>query len=384
MQYHPSDQQVSQYPYPHQNLPSQLYSPYNAYPPYSSYQPYPPYPPPQTFPPPYPSYPPPQPYSPYISNSPYQLQQTYFQPQFYSQTSKDQNHSQNTTENSNISLIFSKDSQFSSNNNKLPKISYKSFNSENRKLWFLHPNDEDTNNHTKIRDLQNSKDFPVIIYDDNYIYKLDFAKGDTGYYYCINKNIKNIKCSARRIYKNGELEMPSKRENFFHESDTCKVQNFVASEQIKNQLFILRLNVRNFYLKNRQMTIRDIHYEFKKCHYSCTISQIEYWLKDLINNSIGKYSHLKFMKDDLNPNENRLWCRLNDEVNNIMLFMTDLHEDILIDSDVWLIDGTFRTSPRNFNQVLNIMAVNTLKKIYYSCSYIIGWKKRVRIYFCIK
>ena len=106
------------------------------------------------------------------------------------------------------------------------------------------------------------------------------------------------------------------------------------------------------------MTIRDIHYEFKKCHCSCTISQIENWLKDLTNISNGKYSHLKFMKDDLNPNESRLWCRLNDEVNNIMLFMTDLHEDILIDSDVWLIDGTFKTSPRNFNQVLNIMAVN--------------------------
>ena len=82
------------------------------------------------------------------------------------------------------------------------------------------------------------------------------------------------------------------------------------------------------------------------------------------------------MKDDLNPNESRLWCRLNDEVNNIMLFMTDLHEDILIDSDVWLIDGTFKTSPRNFNQVLNIMAVNTLKKKYITVSHILlGGKK---------
>ena len=37
-------------------------------------------------------------------------------------------------------------------------------------------------------------------FDDNYIYKLNYSRGDTGYCYCINKNIKNIKCSARRIY----------------------------------------------------------------------------------------------------------------------------------------------------------------------------------------
>ena len=80
------------------------------------------------------------------------------------------------TENSNISLNFSKESRFSTNNYKSPKISYKSFEKDNRKLWFLHPTNEDTNNHSKIGDLQNSKDFPVIIFDDNYIYKLDYAK----------------------------------------------------------------------------------------------------------------------------------------------------------------------------------------------------------------
>ena len=253
-------------------------------------------------------------------------------------------------------------------------ISYKVLSNDNRKQWFLHPTGDNTNFHSKIQlnfDEPNSKDFPTYIFDNNYVYKKDYCRGGKAYYYCVNKNIKNIKCPARRIYKDGFLEMPSQKENFFHQSDLCNIQNLEASKQLKNQLYILRLNVRNYYLQNRNKSIRYIHSEFKKCNYSCTISQIEYWLKDLTNQSNGKCSHLKFMKDDLNPTESRLWCRLNDEVNNLMLFMTDLHEDILIDSDVWLIDGTFRTAPRNFNQVINIMAVNTLKKKYITVAHLL-------------
>lgn len=108
------------------------------------------------------------------------------------------------------------------------------------------------------------------------------------------------------------------------------------------------------------MSVRDLHYEVQKWEISCTQNQIQNWIKDLICQTKGKYSHLKFLPDDINKNKNRLWCRTFDEVNELAIFMTDLHEDFLINADIWLIDGTFRTTPKGFNQIVNIMGVNTM------------------------
>ena len=80
------------------------------------------------------------------------------------------------------------------------------------------------------------------------------------------------------------------------------------------------------------------------------INQIEYWIKDIMIGNVGKLSHLKFMNDILLPNKKRLWARLHDKVNGNVIFMTDLHEEYFLYSDIWFIDGSFCMAPKNFSR----------------------------------
>lgn len=105
--------------------------------------------------------------------------------------------------------------------------------------------------------------------------------------------------------------------------------------------------------------------------YFCSIAQIENWLKDLIADSNGKLAHMKYVNDDLNPNSKHLWARMHDEINGVLIFMTELHEEYFVDSDIWMIDGTFRCAPKEYEQILNIMGANLLKNTYLTVGHIL-------------
>ena len=87
-------------------------------------------------------------------------------------------------------------------------------------------------------------------------------------------------------------------------------------------------------------------------------------------------AHLKYKIDFLNPLIKRQWARIYDEINGILIFITDLHEDYFLDSDIWMIDDTFKTSPNEYNQVLNIMGANLLKNTYSTVAHILLKGKR--------
>ena len=108
----------------------------------------------------------------------------------------------------------------------------------------------------------------------------------------------------------------------------------------------------------------------------CTENQIQYWIKDLRPEHSGNLAHLKLMKDDINPSHQRLWGRIYDEMSGILILMTDLHENFLIKADIWLVDGTFKTAPQGFEQVLNIMGVNLIDKVYLTCGHILLKSKK--------
>lgn len=56
--------------------------------------------------------------------------------------------------------------------------------------------------------------------------------------------------------------------------------------------------------------------------------------------------------------------------------MTDIQEDYLVNADVWMIDGTFRTAPKDYCQVLNIMGANLIKKTYLTVGHILLKSKK--------
>lgn len=90
----------------------------------------------------------------------------------------------------------------------------------------------------------------------------------------------------------------------------------------------------------------------------------------------GKFAHLKYAIDDLNPNIKHLWARLHDKINGILIFMTDIHEDYFLDADIWLIDDPFKSAPKQCVQVLNIMGTNLLKNNYLTIRHIFLKGKR--------
>lgn len=60
----------------------------------------------------------------------------------------------------------------------------------------------------------------------------------------------------------------------------------------KDKIHSMRSQIRDLFIKDRSLTLRDIHYKILKWKYSCTISQIDYWIKDIITDKNGKLVHL--------------------------------------------------------------------------------------------
>lgn len=244
------------------------------------------------------------------------------------------------------------------------------------KCWLLNANGKKkTISNQFINVFSKKSEFPLFVYDNNHIYKFDYKNKDVAYYYCVNRHIQTIDCKARRILRNDTLELPTKEENIEHVGFEYNIEMLEKKMFYKDIIYEVRNKVRDYYLKNRGSSIRDIHYETLKWEYYCTENQIQYWIKDLKNEGIGSLSHLKIMTDDINPNQNRLWGRIHDEMNGVIILMTDLHEDYLIKADIWMIDGTFRTAPQGFQQVVNIMGANLVNNNYLTCSHILLNKK---------
>lgn len=86
------------------------------------------------------------------------------------------------------------------------------------------------------------------------------------------------------------------------------------------------------------------------------------------------------MDDDIIPSKKHIWERLHDEINGILIFMTDIHEEYFLNSDIWLIDVTFRTSPREYAQVLNVMGCNLLSNTYLTIGHILLKSKKENDY----
>ena len=82
------------------------------------------------------------------------------------------------------------------------------------------------------------------------------------------------------------------------------------------------------------------------------------------------------MDDDNIPSKKHFWARLHDEINGILIFMTDIHEECFLNADIWLIDGTFLTSIREYTQVLNVMACNLLSNTYLTIGHILLKSKK--------
>ena len=69
----------------------------------------------------------------------------------------------------------------------------------------------------------------------------------------------------------------------------------------KDKIHSMRSQIRDLFINDRSLTSRDIHYKSLKWKYSCTISQIDCWIKDIITDINCILTHLEFMDDDIIP-----------------------------------------------------------------------------------
>lgn len=60
--------------------------------------------------------------------------------------------------------------------------------------------------------------------------------------------------------------------------------------------------------------------------------------------------------------------------------MTDIHEEYFLNADIWLIDSTFRTSPREYAQVLYVMFCNLLSNSFLTIGHILLKSKKENDY----
>lgn len=140
-----------------------------------------------------------------------------------------------------------------------------------QKCWLLYAGERSRifSNH-KINILLKRSKFPQFVYDNNHIYKFDYYNNDSAYYYCVNKHINTIGCKARRILRNNNLELPKKEDIVNHAGIECNIENLEKQTFHKDFIYFIRNEVREFYLKNRNCSIRDLHYETLKWNYMCT------------------------------------------------------------------------------------------------------------------
>lgn len=73
----------------------------------------------------------------------------------------------------------------------------------------------------------------------------------------MNKKVNNIKCKARRILKNGNIEKPSQKENILHYGNECSLDNLEKNEFYKNQVILIRFKILEFYINSRNLSSRD-------------------------------------------------------------------------------------------------------------------------------
>lgn len=120
---------------------------------------------------------------------------------------------------------------------------------------------------TETENLQSK--FPHLIFDNNHIYRFDYSNRNTAYYNCVNKNITNIKCKARKILKDGKLEDPSQKENLLHHGEDCSLENLEKNMFYKNQIYLMRSKIRDLFINNKNLSSRELHYQSLKWQNSC-------------------------------------------------------------------------------------------------------------------
>ena len=74
----------------------------------------------------------------------------------------------------------------------------------------------------------------------------------------------------------------------------------------KDQINLMRSKIRDLFINNRNLSSRDLNYQSLKWPNSCSINQIDFWIKDLVIDNAGKLVHLKFINDDIIPNKKHL------------------------------------------------------------------------------
>ncbi len=65
-----------------------------------------------------------------------------------------------------------------------------------------------------------------------------------------------------------------KKENINHSSVKCDLENLEENDYHKKILYNTKLKIRDFYLKNRNLSPRDILYQCIKWEYTCSIPLI--------------------------------------------------------------------------------------------------------------
>lgn len=212
---------------------------------------------------------------------------------------------------------------------------------------------------------------PKTLFDDGYAYRINTypRAGQTrANYRCWR--YKASKCSARISYDvvTGTITSVSQE----HRDGNCNAELLQKGEEMAKELAELKEKVQHLARMDPGLKANGIQQmlllEAKgggrdgRLPVAASHRQIQTWITEVRQRVPDGL--LQEMDDPYTRGTRRKWVRSQDTAIGMVIFMTDLHEQMMASAAVWQVDGTFKAAPRQFQQLLNVMAVDIYGKRY--------------------
>ena len=229
---------------------------------------------------------------------------------------------------------------------------------------------DDPQNHDLVERMS-----PARIVHNGYIYKRTHGVNSNGLvgYGCWRRA---SGCKARLHFHISNHTIEVLNEN--RHSEACQYTHYQDTADQKRRVSEMRDFVSSLLLSDQFITPRQIYDRIITENFRnqsagrkavlISMNQIEYWMREFRGQHNPGLE--REVPDPMRIGGKRVWVRSDDRT-GIILFMSDLNENFLNEAQIWQIDATFKSCPKDFLQCLNIMGVNLCNRTYLPIAHIL-------------
>ena len=224
---------------------------------------------------------------------------------------------------------------------------------------------------------------PNLVVDDGFVYRIEKVTSQKAYYHCWQKK---AGCKGRCIISLSDSKCEPKGK---HQNDLCRVEAFEREEKEKANVQEVRNWVcQRYHEACGAITVDELYTQILKRFVTNQIEgkhavyvtprQIRSWIGERPgehDNMVAKYAALKTRKET-GSNIVQRWLRIADMASdNTLIFVTDQQAKMFSTIDHLLIDGSFNSCPKGWNQYLNFMGASSARHEYFPLGHILMRKR---------